>query len=146
MHRALAPTSNLPALGVGITYCAAIEPLLDRHPDLFHVLEIEPQTTWIKVPDATRPYQVDERLTRHLRGLPGRKLIHSVGAPVGGTVRPDQAQLQLLRSTPEYFWWPWANDHLNFNHTREHATGFFLPPRQTAAGVRTVTEAIIDLK
>ena len=72
--------------GVGITYSAAIEPLLDRSPDLFDVLEIEPQTLWTRVPHASRPFSIDGAVLDHLEQLPGRKLIHSVGTPVGGTV------------------------------------------------------------
>ena len=34
-------------LGIGATYSDAIEPLIERHPELFDVLEIEPQTTWM---------------------------------------------------------------------------------------------------
>jgi len=82
----------------------------------------------------------------HLLGLPGRKLVHSVGTPVGGTVRPDPAQLTLLGETIEYLQAPWASDHLSFNQTPEFATGFFLPPRQTVAGVETVTTSIRDLQ
>lgn len=135
-----------PALGVGITYSSAIEPLLERRPELVQVLEIEPQTTWVKTGDPDRPYQVDEEVLVHLGRLPGRKLVHSVGTPVGGTVRPEPAQLTLLRDTVLYFDAPWASDHLSFNQTPEFATGFFLPPRQTVAGVETVTTSIHDLQ
>ena len=78
----------------------------------------------------------------HLERLPGRKLIHSVGTPVGGTVAPDPEQLALLRRMIERFDAPWASDHLSYNQTPEFATGFFLPPRQTTQGVRTVTRSI----
>jgi uncharacterized protein len=146
MPQASAASVKPPALGVGITYSSAIEPLLERRPDLVQVLEIEPQTTWIKTRDPDRPYRVDEGVVDHLASLPGRKLVHSVGTPVGGTVRPDPAQLVLLRDTIGRFDAPWASDHLSFNQTPEFATGFFLPPRQTAAGIETVTGSIRDLQ
>ena len=76
-------------LGVGLGYSSAIEPLLEREPDLIDVLEIEPQTTWIKSGDR---YRANEEVLRHLLVLPGRKLIHSVAAPVGGTVRPEASR------------------------------------------------------
>jgi uncharacterized protein (UPF0276 family) len=69
-----------------------------------------------------------------------------VGTPVGGSVRPEPAQLALLRDAVERFKSPWVSDHLSFNQTPEFATGFFLPPRQTLRGVETVTVAIRDLK
>jgi uncharacterized protein (UPF0276 family) len=120
--------------------------LLERRPELFQVLEIEPQTMWLKVPDAEQPFRANEQMLDHLLGLPGRKLVHSVGTPVGGTVRPDPAQLRLLQETIERLQAPWASDHLSFNQTPEFATGFFLPPRQTAAGVETVVASISDLQ
>jgi uncharacterized protein (UPF0276 family) len=82
----------------------------------------------------------------HLERLPGRKLIHSVGTPVGGTVVPDAEQLGLLRQMVERFDAPWASDHLSYNQTPEFATGFFLPPRQTPAGVAAVTASIAMLQ
>jgi uncharacterized protein len=137
---------KLPALGVGITYSSSIEPLLRSHPQLFDVLEIEPQTTWIRTPGFPAKYRSNQAVLEHLFDLPGRKLIHSVGIPVGGTRRPEPAQISLLRETIEYFDSPWASDHLSFNQTPEFATGFFLPPRQTVEGVRTVTTSIQDMQ
>ena len=116
---------------LGATYSGAIEPLIERHPELFDVLEIEPQTTWIKTADPERPLQADHRVLDHLAGLPGRKIIHSVGRPIGGTVAPEVAELDLLTDAISHLNAPWASDHLSFNQTSELATGFFLPPRQT---------------
>jgi uncharacterized protein (UPF0276 family) len=135
-----------PSLGVGITHAAVVEPLVESRPDLIQVLEIEPQTTWIKTPGAEKPYRVSEEVLQHLLALPGRKLIHSIGTPVGGSVRPDPAQLELLQAMVERFDAPWVSDHLSFNQTPEFSTGFFLPPRQTPEGVRTVTRSIRDLQ
>jgi uncharacterized protein (UPF0276 family) len=135
---------HLPTLGVGVTYSSVLEPLLRAHPELVDVLEFEPQTTWVKSADGDcRP---DEKVLQHLLTLPGRKLIHSVGAPVGGTVRPDPGHLQSLRETICYFDSPWVSDHLSFNQTPELATGFFLPPRQTQAGVELVVDSIRHLQ
>jgi uncharacterized protein (UPF0276 family) len=110
------------------------------------VLEVEPQTTWLKLRDRVQPYRVDREVLARIRQLPGRKLVHSVGTPVGGTVRPDPAQLTLLRETIQQLEAPWASDHLSFNQTPEFGTGFFLPPRQTAAGIETVMTSVGDLQ
>lgn len=146
MSKGSAATASIPPLGVGITYCAAIEPLLASRPELFPVVEIEPQTTWIKTPGAPTRYRIRDDVLEHLRALPGRKLIHSVGTPVGGSVRPEPAQLVLLREAIGMFDSPWASDHLSFNQTPDYATGFFLPPRQTSEGVETATRSILDLQ
>jgi len=139
-------SAELPALGVGVVYSAALEPLLERRPELFAVLEVEPQTTWIKIPGAPQPYRVNGEVLEHLVRLPGRKIVHSVGTPVGGTVRPEPAQLERLRETIAYLRSPWASDHLSFNQTSEFATGFFLPPRQTLQGLETVAASIRALQ
>ncbi len=132
--------------GVGITYSAAIEPLLDRCPGLFDVIEIEPQTLWTRAGDEAPRFRIEEAVVEHLERLPGRKLIHSVGTPVGGTVAPEPAQLKLLAAMVERFQAPWLSDHLSYNQTPEFATGFFLPPRQTQAGVEAVRKSISVLQ
>ena len=138
--------ADLPALGVGITYSSAIAPLLERYPELFPVVEVEPQTTWIKIPGAAQPYRVNREALEYIARLPGRKIIHSVGTPVGGTAEPEPTQLQRLRETVAYFASPWASDHLSFNQTADFATGFFLPPRQTLQGVETAIASIRALQ
>jgi uncharacterized protein len=138
--------SQLPELGAGIIYASEIEPLLEQHPELFDVIEVEPQATWLATRDAKHPYRIVEDVLEHIAQLPGRKLVHSVGTPIGGTVRPDPAQFELLRQTIERFDSPWASDHLSFNHTSEFNTGFFLPPRQTVEGVEAVVRSIHDLQ
>ena len=146
MSTATANWRSAPIVGVGITYSAAIEPLLDRRPELFHAVEIEPQTTWMRTSGPNPRYSVKEEVIQHLLALPGQKLVHSVGTPVGGSVRPERAQLELLRDAVQCFQSPWVSDHLSFNQTPEFATGFFLPPRQTIEGVATVTSSIRDLR
>jgi uncharacterized protein len=135
-----------PALGVGLIYTPALLPLLEAHPDLVDVLEIEPQTTWIETPDPERPYLVREHVLKHLAELPGHKLVHSVGTPVGGSVRAHDAQVPLLRETVETLEAPWASEHLSFNLTPDFFTGFFLPPRQTEAGIEIYVDMIRSLR
>ncbi len=123
-----------------------VEDLLQSSPELFDVVEIEPQTLWTRLPAGPPHFRVRGDLFAHLSRLPGRKLIHSVGTPVGGTVPPDPEQLLMLREMVEQFDAPWASDHLSYNQTPEFATGFFLPPRQTSAGVAAVTASIATLQ
>jgi uncharacterized protein (UPF0276 family) len=138
--------SELPVLGVGLSYSSAVEPLLEQFPELVDIVEVEPQTTWFKTRNESSPYRIPEGVLEHLARLPGRKLIHSVGAPVGGTVRPDPAQFALLRRCVESLDAPWVSEHLSFNTTPEFHTGFFLPPRQTPEGVDAVARSICVLK
>lgn len=146
MKPSAASSASLPELGVGITYSSVVEPLIRERPELFDLVEIEPQTTWIATRQGQQPYRVADQVIAQLASLPGRKLIHSVGTPVGGTVRPDPAQLALLRQMVAQFGSPWASDHLSFNATPEFHTGFFLPPRQTSAGLDAVVASVRDLQ
>lgn len=138
--------SRLPELGVGITYSSAVEPLIQAVPDLFDVIEVEPQTIWLATGDPHEPYRIVEPALEHIAGLPGRKLVHSIGVPVGGTLRPEPAQLDLLRYTIGRLASPYASEHLSFNKTSDFKTGFFLPPRQTLQGVETAVRSIRDLQ
>jgi uncharacterized protein (UPF0276 family) len=131
---------------VGVIYSSALEPLLEGHPELVDVLEVEPQTTWIETGDPDEPFLLRDDVLDHMAALPGRKLVHSVGTPVGGSVRANAAQMPLLRRTIEKLESPWASEHLSFNLTPDFFTGFFLPPRQTEAGLAAYVEAIHDLR
>jgi uncharacterized protein len=125
-----------------MVYSSGLEPLLEAHPGVVDVLEIEPQTTWLERPDRPGEILVRSEVEEHLAALPFRKLVHSIGTPVGGSVPGIEAQLPLLRESVKRFGAPWASEHLAFNLTEDFFTGFFLPPRQTAAGIDVYTRAI----
>ena len=72
--------------------------------------------------------------------------MHSIGTPVGGSVAAHAAQMPLLHQTIEHLHAPWASEHLSFNLTPDFFTGFFLPPRQSDAGLKTYVEAIKRLQ
>jgi uncharacterized protein len=136
----------IPTLGVGISYNSGLDSLLAQRSDLFQVVEIEPQTFWVNTRKGRKPFRVHAGMIEHLASLPGHKLIHSVAAPVGGTVPADKAQFQLLREMVTYFNAPYLSEHLSFNQAHGYHTGFFLPPRQTKAGVKVAVDAIHRLQ
>jgi len=136
------PGPGLPELGVGIVYSSALEPLFESRSEIADVLEIEPQTTWLERPDRPGEILVRPEVDDHLASLPFRKLVHSIGTPVGGSIPGIDAQLPLLRETVRKLGAPWASEHLAFNLTPDFFTGFFLPPRQTAAGLDVYVAAI----
>ncbi|MFJ9150837.1 DUF692 family multinuclear iron-containing protein [Streptomyces sp. NPDC102270] len=125
-------------LGVGLTHVPGAEPILEACADLLEVVEIEPQTLWRSRPDGTTG--CDEEALRRLADLPGARLLHSVGNPVGGCRPADPRQTALVGELAERLQAPWVSEHLAFNRTgRGNAgfrTGFMLPPRQTPEGVR----------
>jgi uncharacterized protein len=136
----------LPEQGVGVTYSSGLVPLIRDNPTLFHVLEVEPQTFWLETRTAAKPYRVLDDLFEGIAGLPGKKLVHSVGAPVGGTVAPDDGQFELLRQAISILGAAYASEHLSFNSTHGFNTGFFLPPRQTPQGVEKAVASISKLR
>ncbi|MEU6232220.1 DUF692 family multinuclear iron-containing protein [Kitasatospora sp. NPDC047058] len=139
-------------LGVGLTHVPGAEPLLDACADLLEVVEIEPQALWRARPDGTTG--CDEEALRRLADLPGARLLHGVGNPVGGCRPPDPRQTALVGELAERLGAPWVSEHLAFNRTTGRTagptgrtgrggrsedgfrTGFMLPPRQTLEGVR----------
>jgi uncharacterized protein (UPF0276 family) len=138
--------SLVPGLGVGVVYFSGLEALLEADPALIDVLEIEPQTTWIE--SLTEPGAIQSRrdVEEYIAALPGRKLVHSIGTPVGGSTPAIEAQLPLLQNTVKKLQAPFASEHLAFNLTSDAFTGFFLPPRQTAEGITVYTQAITALR
>lgn len=132
--------TDLPALGVGVTYSAELLPLLRANEGLVDLVEVEPQTLWLDLDGGAR-YRTLDGVFETIEALPCRKLVHSVGAPVGGTVRPAPQAIDLLAANVARLGSPWVSEHLSFNATPAFHTGFFLPPRQTAAGIANAAAA-----
>lgn len=131
---------------MGLTHSPGLEPLLAEAPGLAEVLELEPQTMWLERPGASERYHAPEEALERFAALPGRKLVHSVGLPVGGSTPLDELQLPALRRVLERLEPPYLSEHLSFNRTPDFHTGFFLPPRQTTAGVRTAAARVRRLR
>lgn len=136
---------DLPRAGVGVSWTGALDPVLQQHAELIDWIEFEPQTTWL-VASAGAPARAPRAVLDHLQRLPGRKLVHSVAAPVGGTTRPTPHHLALLRDAVRALDAPWASEHLSFNASHGVCTGFFMPPRQTEAQVRVIADNIRRLQ
>ena len=139
---------NLPELGVGLTWFAGMEPLLQANSGLVDVLEVEPQTFWRREPRA-KNLVLDQFSLDSLRRQAVAKLVHCVGFPVGGTLPPDQPDLELLLTVIRDLEVPWLSEHLSFNRVPDGSgtwhTGFLLPPRQTLAGVEAAVSSIRSL-
>jgi uncharacterized protein (UPF0276 family) len=134
----------LPRIGVGAIYVPGLEPLLQGVAGLLDLVEIEPQTMWRRLEDGH--YALDDARLAWLAGLPGQKVLHGVGFPVGGSRPPDPRHLAALRETWRRLDPPWMSEHLSFNRASHDGmlvdTGFLLPPRQTPAGAAAAVAAI----
>ncbi|MCX2681212.1 DUF692 family protein [Galbibacter sp. EGI 63066] len=129
----------LPELGVGIIYSPSIEEI--TMPDgLIDTIEIEPQTLCTR--DKNDRLNVPQAIFEKINELPYNKLTHSIGAPVGGSLKPSKEQIALINYCSSLFKSPWVTEHLSFNATSSFQTGFFLPPCQTQDGLKTVIENV----
>lgn len=123
-------------------FSTALKPFLQRRPTALDVLEIEPQTLWLADDPFDGPFFEFTPAFDMFAELPQRKLVHSVGMPIGGTRRPHPAQLSLLKRAADRLDSPWVSEHLSIAGTPHKAAGFLLPPLQTDEGVRIASENI----
>ena len=136
---------KLPEVGVGVSWFAGMEPLLQANAELVDVLEIEPQTLCRRQTRANAVV-IDTTALEAVQRQPQAKLVHSVGLPVGGTVPPEAEDLEMLSKVALELEAPWLSEHLSFNCVEDESgrwhTGFLLPPRQTLAGVEAAVASI----
>lgn len=137
---------NLAELGVGITYTSELDTFLIDNASLYDIIEVEPQTLWIKNYLNKYAYYLPDETLNHLLKLPGKKLVHSVGMPVGGNKSPEDEQLLLVKKMIKDLKSPWTSDHMGFNATHEFQLGFFLPQKQTAEGVKVAVNNISKIQ
>ncbi|MBK8099097.1 MAG: DUF692 family protein [Planctomycetes bacterium] len=139
---------HLPELGIGIVWWPGLESIT-AEPGLIDVVEIEPQAFFLETHPRGRVL-CPEAVVDELRGLPHRKLLHGVGTPIGSPRDLDPRQLPLLRHLRQTLQPAWCSEHLAFQRAdtplgRSHA-GFFLPPRQSDAGVTRAATAVTTLR
>ena len=130
-------------LGVGLVYLTEMDSLFrEGNPDL-SVLELEPETFWEKVypngPGGSPAYLPNAEAMARIAALPQKKLVHSVGFPVGGSVCYGGDYVTPLTTAINGLGAMWASEHLSFNTVFTpgglEQVGFLLPPRQTRQGV-----------
>ncbi|MFT5780027.1 MAG: hypothetical protein ACI837_002988 [Crocinitomicaceae bacterium] len=134
---------GLPELGVGIIYSSSIASI-DFPKGLIDTLVVEPQTLCIR--NSQDQLRLPESVFNEINNLPFNKLVHSIGAPVGGTLKPQDEQINLINYCTKLFDSPWVSEHLSFNAITEFNTGFFLPPCQTDKGLEMVIQNIKNLQ
>jgi uncharacterized protein (UPF0276 family) len=140
-------------LGVGLIYLRELDSLFrEENPDLA-VLELEPETFWEKIypegPGGASAYLPNIEAMAQIAALPQKKLIHSVGFPVGGTKRCGGDYVTPLVATVRDLDAAWVSEHLSFNTFLTpdgvEQTGFLLPPRQTREGIELAVRNIQHL-
>lgn len=138
----------LPVLGVGVTYVPGLEALLEEEGDAVDVVEVEPQTLWLRSPSADE-FRVDQVRFDYVRSFPGEKLLHGVGYPLGGYHKAESDQVHGLQRMVEALEPAWISEHIAFNRATNargiFQTGFLLPPLQTPEGVTAAATSIRSL-
>ena len=137
-------------LGVGLALMPGLVEEIDAVSDLIDCLEVEPQTFWLETGDPDEPFRLerDELLavTRRCDSL----LAHGVTTPVGGSRLPAPSMARLFAETVTVLDANLVSEHLSFNEStgwgRAFSSAFFLPPRQTWAGVDAAVASISVLR
>jgi len=78
----MGPRRERPGLGVGLVWCPALDSLCWGGEGLVDVIEAEPETLWAARSDRAG---IRSFVGPALAHLPQPKLLHGVGAPLGGT-------------------------------------------------------------
>ena len=120
---------------IGLSHLPAFDSLIASRPDLVEMVEVEPQAYWLKAPGAGSPPRGNALVLDDLAALPQPKLLHGIGAPLGG-LHCDQAW-----HVAEFRHWAtaldvgWVSEHLSVTVTDAGDCGFLMPPAQSDAGV-----------
>jgi uncharacterized protein (UPF0276 family) len=116
---------------VALAFARGLEPIV-RTPGLVDAIEIEPET-----------FALDPRDWAAVCALPQPKVIHAVGHAPGGSLPVPAADARWLADRVRETGAEWASHHLAVNwFGAGRFASFFLPPRQTAAGVAAAARSI----
>ena len=132
-----------PGLGVGIVWWPALDPLCGPSEGLVDVIEAEPEAYW-------RPWGAgfQSDLPLALAHLPQPKLLHGVGAPIGGRCGPPRGHQDAFAAEIAALRPQWISEHLSFSRFQPDGAqqpvvaGFLLPPAQTTQGVEIAASNI----
>ncbi|UII23153.1 DUF692 domain-containing protein [Fulvivirga ligni] len=137
---------NIPELGIGIIYFSGFKNVIESNEDLIDLIEIEPQTFWLKGRASEDSYVFNEEELNYLESLPQNKLFHGVGFPVGSSMPIDTNHIAYLQEMMRRLNPVWLSEHLSFNNIRInnqiHNTNFLLPPLQTIEGINVASKTI----
>jgi len=125
-------------LGVGVVWWPPLDALCRESEGLVDVIEAEPETFWVPASDGRGFLSF---LRQALGHLPQPKLLHGVGAPLGGTCLPSDGHAAALARDVAELCPEFVSEHLSVTHFRPRRgdtpvfAGFMLPPAQSPAGV-----------
>ncbi len=130
--------SHPPGLGVGIVWWPPLDALCRGQEGLVDVVEAEPEAFWLPAADGSG---FRSCLPAALAHLPQPKLLHGVGAPLGGGAAPPEGHAAALGRDVAAVSPVHVSEHLSLTRfcPRPDAgpvsAGFMLPPVASRAGV-----------
>lgn len=137
---------DIPELGIGIVYFPGFAPIIESNADIIDVVEIEPQTFWIKSDSALDSFVFNNREMTYLSSLDVPLTFHGVGYPIGGTIPGDTTHVSSLKRMIAQLNPVWISEHLSFNSiwidNQVYNTNFLLPPLQTEEGLKVAVENV----
>jgi uncharacterized protein (UPF0276 family) len=133
---------------VGLICQPGLEPAVTSGRRSLGFVEIEPQVSWVPRRGATSVLDSEPVAVARLTGLP--VLIHSVGAPVAGSVPPPTSHMKLLATLVAELQCPWVSEHLSVLRVQCPdqlvTTGVLMAPPQTPAAVEVAASNIGRLR
>ncbi len=135
-----------PLAGPGAVYQPGLESIFEAHSDLIRVIEIEPQTRWIKSQlRGSHPKGSAHELMR-FANMAQTKLLHGVGYPLGGTWCDQIEHVAEMRHWAAELGCTWSSEHLSILDIEADGApvscGFLMPPYQSGDAVETAVRNI----
>lgn len=141
---------NVPELGIGMIYFSGLRNVLESNFDLIDVVEIEPQTFWIKNYEKLDSFQFNEGELAFLENINKPITFHGVGYPLAGSVPIDETHILYLMKMIDRLDPIWFSEHLSFNNVKLEGksfnTNFLLPPLQSKEGLELACRNINQYK
>lgn len=142
--------TNIPELGIGIIYFSGFKKIIESNFNLIDLIEIEPQTFWLKNKLELDSFIFNENEIGYLNTIDKPKLFHGVGYPIGSSLPLNTDHIPYMKKLISRLNPVWLSEHLSFNNIKLNNqvcnTNFLLPPLQTIEGVKTATERIIQYR
>lgn len=117
--------SQIPRLGVGLSFQDTLSEFVCEHLEAFDFLEIVPDSLWNDRGRGAQPrYEEKAAALDLLSSIAERKPIigHSIGLSIGTDVDIDTEHVDQIATWQERYQFPWHSDHLSFNRL-DHASG-----------------------
>ncbi len=119
------PISEIPRLGVGLSFQDTLSNFVCEHLDAFDYLEVVPDSLWDDRGRGARPRYEEKQAFLDLLGFVAEHkpiIGHSIGLSIGTDDDIDPEHVEQIATWQKRYQFPWHSDHLSFNRL-DHASG-----------------------